>query len=52
MCIGGISLRVGDDNNRSALPVQLGKQLHHFDTVDGVEIARRLIGKQQFAIGY
>ena len=48
--VTGISLRVGDHHDGSALLVQLCQELHHFETILGVEVTSRLVGEDELGI--
>ena len=45
-----IALRVCYHQDGGAFLVQLGEQLHHLQTILGVEVTRGLVGKNQFGI--
>ena len=44
----GIMLIMRYHDDGGALVVQLGKQMHHLGTILGIEVTRRLIGKDKF----
>lgn len=43
----GIMLIMRYHDDGGALVVQLGKQMHHLGTILGIEVTRRLIGKDE-----
>ena len=44
----GIMLIMRYHDDGGALVVQLSKQMHHLGTILGIEVTRRLIGKDKF----
>ena len=50
MCKAGIVLGVSYHNHGSTFLIQFGEEVHHFLSVLGVEITRRLIGQYEFRI--
>ena len=51
MCKRGIVLGVCYHDDGGSFLVQLGKEVHHFQAVLGVEITRRFVGKDEFGVG-
>lgn len=43
--IAGVSLGVCHHHDGSALLIELGEELHHFETIFGVEVSCRLVGE-------
>lgn len=52
MGVCGIVLRVGYHHDGGALIIQFAEQLHHLHAVLGVEITRRLIGKDDARLAH
>ena len=48
----GIMLIMRYHDDGGALVVQLGKQMHHLGTILGIEVTRRLIGKDKLRSEY
>ena len=46
----GIMLIMRYHDDGGTLMVQLGKQMHHLGTILGIEVTRRLIGKEKYGI--
>ena len=50
--VGSIVLRVRNHHDGGSLFVQLAEQLHHLHTILGIEITRRLIGKDDARLAH
>ena len=50
MAVSCIMLTVRNHDDGSALLIQIGKHLHYFITIAGIEVSRRLIRKDQLRI--
>ncbi len=51
MSVGGVLLGVCDLNNGRAFGVETFEEVHDLFALRGVEIARRLVGEEQFRAG-
>ena len=50
--IAGVTLGVGHHDDGGAFLVEVGEQLHHLLAVLGIQVTSRLIGEDEFWVGY